>query len=1045
MTVTSAKVKYRVRIYNAGVQTTSATTDIALTLTQATGFTETPVLSGPSVRLLDGITTSHPFSIQAISDSVVFASSSRLRTLGRLALVQRQFSTATGTWNDVSQGRISGLREMEGPGRVSVDVSDERFAERRALIFKTTTTPQVYPPGLATGWRELAAAGTANFTVVDTDGNAVLVRPTVDGDYVGNTVPLAAREALVTDIVTNPGVGATSTGNFNSLRFDYNGSDWGVLAFRDILNFQQAAPGLPSGLMGDLSPAGGGGSLNWMWFTATGHGLSAGNTIDGRLYFPGGVKTSEGTPAHIGGESGIHPGTLLKNALDGTYGGRAMNYATDAMADVLALNVPNVWARVPGAEERSSWLTRSVYRPLNIAPLVGTDLVFRPTPMRLPTNVSATGLVTLTASNASTVQWEHDTRDLVTVVNWKSRLARFIDSFTEGTTVFPIDGQETVVWEPPEIEHDTVDVLGDVAYDVDTDLIWNNPGTFYGYDVNDQTFLARELFDIYGDGPLRGTITVADNAGVQVGDLVNIDHDSLQGYNPHTGDRTGDRIVRLITFRDLTPSNVTFEFLDMGPSAAVLSGPTITVTQQGSTNLVDVVLGSVATASGITAIAEVAVATSADTAFTATNTVLRRSGLGATTHLFDINGLYGATGAESVYGRAQNTKPHRIRSAWATDSDLLSTNARFDRFRVSKHGTDGYVSWIVPGGTKGLRLRWDIHRVDVPADYGHSADISATTAQPYTIANVPLRDVLTVQGVAYPSWSTATGLQVGASGQALSMDARHPRARPGVDIHKGPPRAQADFQRVAQATAGTFTLDVDDTPGTATSVEFQTRIGSRATATFGGWATSWTTSPTATETSIKTGAYTLSVGVPPGEESVTRWRIGYTDEYGTARYLGGTVPSTHVDESTKKVVLDHLRVQEVTPFNAYRTAQYLYADPNSSRFLRQSVTLPKGVTITQFRARMYSAASGSSSNTYALLRRVTASDAAVDISAQLDWTATGGPSWKSWSTGPVYQTASDESYQVELHLLATTGMQGTDARFYKAEITYTVPSVAQTL
>jgi len=154
--------------------------------------------------------------------------------------------------------------------------------------------------------------------------------------------------------------------------------------------------------------------------------------------------------------------------------------------------------------------------------------------------------------------------------------------------------------------------------------------------------------------------------------------------------------------------------------------------------------------------------------------------------------------------------------------------------------------------------------------------------------------------------------------------------------------------------------------------------------------------------------------------------------------LAGAVPRV-------TVILDHLRLQPVLPTaQPVRWAQYLAQGQSSSTwFYRQSITLPVGVQIVNFRARCY--AEDANCDATAQLRRIDASDVAQDISSVLAW-ANEGPSWKEEAVDHV--TAGEEAYQVEVSLFNNNAnvsggsVPSTDARFYRAEIEYIDPTFA---
>jgi len=764
MTVSVASATYRILVSEAGVSVMGTP---ALTLTQA-DLTETPILSGPSVDVLKCTTVSHPFRIRCKedTDAVLFHSGGRMTALGRLCEVQRDTGAGFVT---VGTGRISHYSEAER-GLVDVEVSDERWTERRTEIFRTTDTMQLHPPGLAAAWRDRLAAGTATYVVDEVDGNAVrlttISNEGVQGtqpDYVAR-VPASLMFALASDLSRTPTPSASnSAGNFASLRFRTGGADKTVISFHPFLTAGIIDPTLPTGILGSLSPFGGSGELYVAWvYMGAGHGLSATDPVVGRFYWPLGVPTSPGVPVHIGGVAGVHPMQLLKDVLDGDYGGDPVNYDSTAMTALLALSTPNVWARITKSSERATWLERSIYRPYAVAPLVGTDLVVRPTALRAPSDENPDSYTVLDASNADVPTWEHTSRDLATVVAFKSRVVAYrVDSATPRED-WPADDIEVHTFEAPDIEHDTVATLGRVVHEIDTDLII--PSAYPDPDV--QEVLGVELFNVFGDGPQRGFISVPDDAGVQVGEFVSLDHDTLKGFNVGTGDRTGNRLVRLIGFPELHPDHTVFEYLDLGPHSQQLDPPTVSIAEASDLDYVEVTISGLN--AGETAIVEVEKGTSPPSTFS-----LQRANVGNETVSFRLKGSGG-----NAYARARATMPGRIASAWASDSVALTTRARVDSADLIRTGTTAEVLWTVPSGTLGMRTDYVIHsRAEVPV-FGSNVQDYDVDDGGFTISGlVSTRDAVSVQLTPYPGW---TGSAVsGTAGDTVTLTQLRPRVFPG--------------------------------------------------------------------------------------------------------------------------------------------------------------------------------------------------------------------------------------------------------------------------
>lgn len=755
MSQTEAVATYRVRIATAGA--TVVTGNVALTLTPI-DFAETPIISGPSVDLIAATTTSHPLRVRCIVDSVLFTSSGRMQALGRLVDIQRDLDG--GGYSTIATGRVSHFAETDGRGLVDLEISDERWVERRSELFRTTSSVQLHPPGLASAWQDRPAAGTTTYTVAAVSGNAVLIYPGTGGESNAAEyyVPSSLRQSLTRDLKRLDVAGGAflatnSAGNFNSLRFEYSGGDRTIIMFRELLTGVQVSS-TASGPLGPLAPDGTG-IMQAAWFYMVGHGLSATNEITGRFYFSTGIETTEEVPVHIGGANGIHPMTLLKDVLDGDYGGQPVLYDSTTMTALEALSFRKVWARIPRRAERSEWLAASIYQVYGLAPLIGTDLLLRPTLLRIDQNLNTAGLTTLDATNSRLLSWEHSSRELVNVLDVVSAAPTRRSGVSLRTDEWGVDGME-----PGEVrgywEHDNVGTIGYVAKEVRTDLIFERWDRRYLDDALGE--VADEWFNVFGDGLMGGTIEVADDAGVEVGDFVIIDHASHQLWNAGTDARTSERLALLVGFTESRPDSVVFAYLDLGANSAALSAPTVSIAQSSAEDFVDVTISGLA--AGTTAVVECTHDTTTPTEYDYV-----RSGVGNETIQFQLDAASG-----TAYTRAKAVAPGRIASAWATDSVSLSSRPRIDAAEAWKGATAVDIEWTVPSGTNGIRTDYDIHVRGTQPTFGSNQADYAASAGGFTISSVSGRAQVSVQLTPYPTW---TGSAVsGTPGDPVVLTAR---------------------------------------------------------------------------------------------------------------------------------------------------------------------------------------------------------------------------------------------------------------------------------
>lgn len=783
--MSQATAVYRIRIAAAGASTIG-TPD--LVLTQA-DITETPILSGPSVEPLAGRTVSMPFRVRCTTDDVLFAESGRLTGLGRLAEIQR--SVDGGAFVTIGTGRISHMAES-ARGGIDVSVSDESWQTRQAEIFATTDTVQLHPPGLDSAWYGHPARGTLTYSVLEVvSADVVKIGP---GAHRGGTseaaeaVPIALRRALATDLVApelRDGSATNSDGNFTSLRFRYSGADHRVISFRSVLG--GAGGGLShNGLLGDLAVnvPGGGGPFGQAFVYIASHGLSVGNTVEGRFYWLVGVAVTEGVPLHIGGTSGVHPMALLKDILDGDYGGEPVRYDPTAMSALEALSMRNVWARITEPADRAKWVQKNVYAAFMVAPLIATDLNIHPTSLRVEQNLDPDTLTALGASDVSGLTWGHSSREMVTVVSWTSQTLIPWDEEAGSETADLLDALPQKL---PDIEHDTAATLGKVYHTIETELIFADDHVF-----RIATELAGEIFGVFGDGPARGLLTVSDQAGVQVGDLVIIDQDTLKGYNPEAAARTGDRVVRLLGFNKFTPASITFEYLDAGPNAVALAAPTVSVAQDGTDlELIDVTLSNIP--SGARATVELEIAAFAPTTFTY---VRANQTDGVTT--FRV-----PNPTDTAFARAKSVQPGRISSDWATDDVALTEVPRITA-RVSRPaGGDVRVSWTELSGTAGVRIDYDAHPIGQPPTFANAADFDVADGTALLSGVVRQDQAFSVRLTPYPTFSG--GAVSGTPGEAVVLVAYRPR--PSRDPRGRPTDPEDRTRRRVSGAAIEFDAD----------------------------------------------------------------------------------------------------------------------------------------------------------------------------------------------------------------------------------------------
>jgi hypothetical protein len=204
----------------------------------------------------------------------------------------------------------------------------------------------------------------------------------------------------------------------------------------------------------------------------------------------------------------------------------------------------------------------------------------------------------------------------------------------------------------------------------------------------------------------------------------------------------------------------------MGPNSSPLAAPTVSIAQDGTNpDLVNVTISALP--AGASATVECTAAASPPTTFDQI-----KAGVGNETVSF----LLGAASG-TAYCRAYSTAPNRIRSAYATDSVVLSTRARIVTADVVMTAGEATVTWTVAAGTAGMRTRYDIHARGEDPTFANQTDYDATDGG-FTINGLGPRQVVSVELTPYTGW---TGSAVsGTAGAVLVDQAISPRVTGGI-------------------------------------------------------------------------------------------------------------------------------------------------------------------------------------------------------------------------------------------------------------------------
>lgn len=641
MTLTRTTRELQLRIHERGT-TTPADGTVEWTFAQSRIVT-VPPFGGQVVQITEGRAEQAPYWIE-IQDvdgefTATLATSGRMWLLGRI--LELRLATDGGSFATVDTRRLS--RVEDGPaGQYRLEASDERWLESKAPIFARTTSWQLDPPGPTAAFMGRAAANTRSYRLIPLTASLVWLyrEPAIE---VSQTMVEVLRDDLLEER-------DATVGSFRELRCAVGGGDRLVYAFDDGTADNPLGNRLGS-FWGD-PPQFAKVALIW-----PSHGYTEETVVTGKLYWPGGIPTTEATPYLIGGLStGKRPDDLWQEILDGDHGGPVQRYDSSAFTTLAGETYPAPWWKITGPKQRNTWIEDNLARPWSLFPFVNATGEIAPRSLRPLENVDPD---TLYEFDLATVtegpRWRHPGREAITALTFKAQRRIY-------AVGFPLPGVATA-WEPPTEEADTVDDLGRREITIATEAIFkqaDGAGVLAG--------LVRDVFDRFQDGPQLGELAGPIDASAPVpGDFVVLDHGELRGPNPATGDRTGLRIVQIVDRRRLYASGRAeyhYAYLDAGPKAQPLATPSVSVALNGTTpkHAVDVTVSSVA--AGATAILEVAHGASPS----ASDWIVARTGVGNETVTIPQR-----PSGTQINVRARATAPNSVRSAWSTVDDVTTT------------------------------------------------------------------------------------------------------------------------------------------------------------------------------------------------------------------------------------------------------------------------------------------------------------------------------------------------------------------------------------
>lgn len=538
--------EWRIRLHQPGTDVPSDDT-VALVLGEDDYLTEPPSgIGSQTLRVLEGRLESQPYSLQVADPAGAVTahlfSGGRLQIVGRWAEIETRLDG--GAWTRADLRRVS---RIASPDPVTWEFELTADASLlHDLLFETSTDIQLYPLGPTRAWHRHPPVGLASPFDLGDPGEVI----EVDGDRL--------RIRLQTTVAVPREMVGVVRDQLVGLALEVDGVDYTVIGFgadADPADLDAAVglwigdpPRMPEGV----------------WVEWPSHWFSAGQYVNPfRLHWPAGVPTSPMTPRLVGpviddsylevAGHGYRLDALVRDVLDGVYGGRRMPFDEAAIAGLADLGDEGHWFVARGPIPRGVFLAEYVWRPYLVAPQTNADGTLEPVPMWAGDAVSRAGLYVFDNDNvAGAVHFAAGGSEVANA--WALSALHADRRLPAAAALFPRLDLTDV------IRTRSVAGVTDVQEPYDLQMPAQVMRRVWSEAMPD--LFASRVFALAGDGvgTYRLTAAVAEDSPAP-GELVVLDMSSLQGPEAQTGSRAGNRIAIVVSRRrSYGPGSLRYEY-----------------------------------------------------------------------------------------------------------------------------------------------------------------------------------------------------------------------------------------------------------------------------------------------------------------------------------------------------------------------------------------------------------------------------------------------------------------------------------------------------